>query len=145
MKRLSKKKSFFLEFFVLIVLIVLIFLIILKPLMLELSDPSPKLPCNFDPPARGGWLHRNRCDYCIKWRFVSPQGGSWGLKIFRKRYQVTFIPQRFRSNHSPLEGESQSQLVGDAVRGHKCLDNQEIVFWISFILKFDIIDNSLLL
>jgi hypothetical protein len=29
-----------------------------------------------------------------------------------------------RGHHSPLEGESQSQLVGDAERGQNILDNQ---------------------
>jgi hypothetical protein len=32
--------------------------------------------------------------------------------------------QRLRAYHSPLAGESQSQLVGDAERGQNILDNQ---------------------
>ena len=39
-------------------------------------------------------------------------------------YIVSKHSQRFRCNHSPLAGESQSQLVGDAERGQKSLDNQ---------------------
>jgi len=36
----------------------------------------------------------------------------------------TKYSQRLRGHHSPLEGESQSQLVGNAERGQNILDNQ---------------------
>ena len=39
-------------------------------------------------------------------------------------YIVSKHSQRFRCNHSPLAGESQSQLVGDAERGQKSVYNQ---------------------
>jgi hypothetical protein len=55
-------------------------------------------------------------------------------------YRLGKNSSSIRSNHSPLEGESQSQLVGDAVRGQKSLDNQEIDFFEVFLfLTFDII------
>jgi hypothetical protein len=42
----------------------------------------------------------------------------------KKGTGLLFFSQCFRCNHSPLAGESQSQLVGDAVRGQNILDNQ---------------------
>ena len=45
-------------------------------------------------------------------------------------YKLTFSKNHsssLRGHHSPLEGESQSQLVGDAERGQNILDNQKAI------------------
>ena len=56
----------------------------------------------------------------------------WVRKKIHKRNLSSTLPlayykkysQRFRCNHSPLAGESQSQLVGDAERGQKLRESK---------------------
>jgi len=50
----------------------------------------------------------------------------------------TKCSQRLRGHHSPLEGESQSQLVGDAERGQKSLNNQQFRAEVEFFKKVEI-------
>ena len=50
-------------------------------------------------------------------------------------YIVSKHSSILRGYHSPLEGESQSQLVGDAERGQKNLDNQRFRVEIKILKK----------